>query len=668
MTRTKKSLQLLLAALCLAATARTRGDETAAGPGNIADRLAHWFSAEVRSVESRRKELLGRLAGLPLPPVEQQSQQIGYHSRFRETANDPAWITIDLGKTERMDALVLVPCNVAYGTHGGPGYGFPARFKVEIGFDPALTNAMTIADHTTADFPSPGDLPVYLPAEGRAARYIRVTATKLWSRGDSFLFALGEVMALQGNRNIAAGAGVTASHAYDNPPAWRVLNATDGQSALGAPVLLERTPGNGYHSIENSKEQNRVGWVQVDLGRSHEINEVRLFPARPNDFPARRGFGFPLRFLIEAAEEPDFRNAIVIVDHREEDFLNPAENPVSFPAENVRGRYVRVTATKWWHRNQDYVFALAEMAVYAGDENVALGAPVLADTKTEFWSWKDEFLVDGYTSQGRIVEWPSWVRGLSERREVLQQLAAVQMQHQRLVSTAVLQAGVFAIALIAIALLALLVLAYRARLKRHREVDMLRARIAADLHDEIGSNVGSIALLARIMQSDRKITGESQQTLQDIQRTATQTLDSMREIVWLIHPGHDRLDELVDRLREFSRNMLAGVNCSFEVPPGSGVTRLSLDTRRNLYLIFKELMHNIAKHSGAKRVNISITEKENGFEMVVADDGVGFDTEQKPSGHGLDNLRRRVEKLGGEIWINSRPGEGTRVSLRLQVA
>jgi signal transduction histidine kinase len=325
-----------------------------------------------------------------------------------------------------------------------------------------------------------------------------------------------------------------------------------------------------------------------------------------------------------------------------------------------------MTATRWWQRNGDYVFALGEMAVYSGDANVALGATVRADTATAWGTWRDEYLVDGYTSQGRIVEWPGWLRELSDRRATLEELRRLSAQHQRLVNSALLEATVSGGALVVIALLALLVFAYRTRLRQHHEIAALRSRIAADLHDEIGSNVGSIALLARIIQSDAKMGGEVQLTVQEIQRTATQTLDSMREIVWLIHPGHDRLEELIDHLRDFSRTMLAGVDCTFEASPEPNGARLSLETRRSLYLIFKELLHNVAKHSQAGRVHISISERHNGFELNVEDNGVGFDTSRKSSGHGLDNLRRRAEKIGGELLIDSRPGNGTRVRLRVQ--
>ena len=139
----------------------------------------------------------------------------------------------------------------------------------------------------------------------------------------------------------------------------------------------EKSPGNGYHSqIENSPD--RTKWVEVDLGQSLPLEEIRLIPARPIDFPDTPGFGFPVRFRVEVSNEPGFASPQVVADHTGADFKNVGDNPISFPADGRRGRFVRVTATKLWERTSDYVFALAELQILAGGTNAALGAAVSA--------------------------------------------------------------------------------------------------------------------------------------------------------------------------------------------------------------------------------------------------------------------------------------------------
>jgi len=217
---------------------------------------------------------------------------------------------------------------------------------------------------------------------------------------------------------------VTVSDAYNNPPAWQPSNATDGQTVLGAAVEVAPPPGNGWHAMI-ARSPDTLKWVQVDLGSELPLDEVRLYPARPKDFPARRGFGFPVRFRVEAAADASFTKPLTLFDRTPEDFENPAENPVVIPANGLRARFVRVTATRLWARSNDYIFALAELEVWAGGSNVARSGEVTSLDSIESPSWARRFLIDGFNSQGRIVALPEWLRGLSRRREVELELGRV---------------------------------------------------------------------------------------------------------------------------------------------------------------------------------------------------------------------------------------------------
>jgi len=164
---------------------------------------------------------------------------------------------------------------------------------------------------------------------------------------------------------------------------------------------IGKSPGNGYHSnIEKSADTAK--WVQVDLGRSLPLDEVRLIPARPVDFPDTPGFGFPLRFRVEISDDPDFVSREPVADHTVADFKNPGDTALSFPIARKPARYVRVTATKLWERTSDYVFALAEMQVLAGGTNAAFGAQVTALDAIEAGLWSKKFLVDGFDSRRKL--------------------------------------------------------------------------------------------------------------------------------------------------------------------------------------------------------------------------------------------------------------------------
>src|SRR5262249_33602926 len=146
------------------------------------------------------------------------------------------------------------------------------------------------------------------------------------------------------------------------------------------------SPSNGYHSgIEPKPDVTK--WVQVDLGQSVPIDEIRLLPARPTDYPDSPGFGFPKRFQVAVSDDPAFHQPAVTADHTAADYPNPGDQPFVVRPGGKSARYVRVTAQRLWLRQGDYVFALAEMQVDAGSKNVALGAKVSALDSIEAGRW-----------------------------------------------------------------------------------------------------------------------------------------------------------------------------------------------------------------------------------------------------------------------------------------
>lgn len=622
--------------------------------------MAKLLSPKYRQLEERERALHVESAALPVLPVSQQSERIGWHSTFSTNPNATKWLQVDLGRVQPFDSVTLVPVDVAYGTHPGPGFGFPLRFRVEVSDEAAFSEPRLLAAFDGEDFPNPGNSPVFLETPGAEGRYVRVTATRLWPRGDLALLALGEVVILHGEADLAAGAPVTASDAYNNPPTWQPANATDGQTVLGAPVKVMKTPGNGWHA-RTAKAPDATKWVQVDLGRVVLLDEVRLFPARPKDFPARRGFGFPPRFLVEVSDEAEFTHPRMLLDWTKSDYENPAENPVAIPAGGVPARFVRVTATRLWARSNDYIFALAELEAWSGGENVARSGEVTSLDSIEAPSWARRFLVDGFNSQGRIVPLPQWLRGLSRRREGESELGRLATEERQLVE-AMARASVRWGAGLAIFVAAVLVvwLRYRARARR-REVEQLRQRIAGDLHDEIGSNLGSIALLSQMALRD---PAEARGDLAEINRVARETADSMRDLVWFIKPSKLEAGDFVAKLRETAATMLAGLEWTFDGTVSAEAW--PLEFKRQVFLIFKEALHNVRRHASASRVEIRLAEQNGMIEMMIVDDGCGFAPNGTSSGHGLASMRQRAEALGGSLALDAEIGSGTRVTLNVK--
>ena len=197
-------------------------------------------------------------------------------------------------------------------------------------------------------------------------------------------------------------------------------------------------------------------------------------------------------------------------------------------------------------------------------------------------------------------------------------------------------------------------LAYDRRMARLRELERLRLRIARDLHDDVGANLASVALIAEAMEKNPTFGDPA-----DLKRIALHTIDSLRDIVWFIDPARDRLGDLVSRMRDTAPMLLTGIKFDFEASVPNPDLNLPPAFRRNVFPIFKETLHNTASHAHAQQVSITLDCREGVLRLKVRDNGVGFDEKKIIPGNGLRNLRRRAAEMNGEVRIQTEPGQGT---------
>jgi len=219
---------------------------------------------------------------------------------------------------------------------------------------------------------------------------------------------------------------------------------------------------------------------------------------------------------------------------------------------------------------------------------------------------------------------------------------------------------------VVVSLLLLFVAAYEVRLAVERRLTRMRLRMARDLHDEVGSNLGAIALLSEVLSRQTPAVGFAEE-LTEIRRVAAQTIDSLRDIVWFLDPAADNMNELVLRMKEAARTMLRGVAVEFNSVGETESPKPSLELRRNLFPMFKEIIYNAARHAHATHVEVLFECGPRQVRLRVQDNGIGFDEEQTRNGNGLKNLRRRAADLGGTLEIQTAPDKGTIVTLSAPV-
>jgi signal transduction histidine kinase/ligand-binding sensor domain-containing protein len=193
------------------------------------------------------------------------------------------------------------------------------------------------------------------------------------------------------------------------------------------------------------------------------------------------------------------------------------------------------------------------------------------------------------------------------------------------------------------------------RLKQRYRIEKLRLAIARDLHDDIGSTLGSINILSQT--SVRRlqkpvVSTELTPLFEKISQSAENTLEAMDDIVWSINPDKDKFEDLIIRMREFSIPLLEAKNTQFVFEmEGNKEQPLSMDLKRNVFLVFKEAIYNIVKHSEATEAKISVTITHQ-FVMKIKDNGKGF-IPTPTQRNGIKNMHSRTKEVNGTMKINT---------------
>jgi signal transduction histidine kinase len=205
----------------------------------------------------------------------------------------------------------------------------------------------------------------------------------------------------------------------------------------------------------------------------------------------------------------------------------------------------------------------------------------------------------------------------------------------------------------------------RYKLRQKMKELELRNQIATDLHDEVGSSLSSIHVLSNMATRRREPDQKLNDTLVKISSNAHDTMERMSDIVWAIHPANDTLEQLIYRMKEFASDILEPLDIHYEFTIENDLSsiKLSVNQRRDLYLVFKEAVNNAAKYSCCKNIEIELIKQEDKLLLRITDDGEGFETATVVHGNGLNNMQQRAKVMGGKLWIDSATGKGTTVSL-----
>jgi two-component system, NarL family, sensor histidine kinase UhpB len=205
------------------------------------------------------------------------------------------------------------------------------------------------------------------------------------------------------------------------------------------------------------------------------------------------------------------------------------------------------------------------------------------------------------------------------------------------------------------------------KVKRQSEIEQMRNNIARDLHDDIGSTLSTINIISNLAM--RENTNGNNLHLSRIAEQSTRIMESMTDMVWSINPINDSMEKVAVKMKVFASEILESKNIGFRFSGEESLSGLLLDAekRKNLFLIFKEAINNIAKYSGATEVGIALKKTEKKLVMTIADNGHGFNSQNVREGNGLKNMDARAKAMQADFKLSSIERLGTRIELELTI-
>ncbi|MFC0017977.1 sensor histidine kinase [Roseibacillus persicicus] len=618
-----------------------------------------------KSIEKEERELEA-LAPLQLGV---QFDDFGYHSDFipavEEVPDEPLW-TLDLipGSFPTL-ALVLVPA-FDQRLPNLRGYAFPKRFRIR-SVDSEDDPGKILVDWTSRDFPDPGNRPVYFsfPQDEAPEDRLRLEVFAGHEQNGEEFFALGRIHPIrQGEQQKAGVEDVSSS--FDSPPFWSSEALVSSRQSLGMPLSAEKSESKDLVLKLPAETLEGTLVFRIELDEPQILGWVNLYPGKNPEGVNLPGYGFPKHLRLYRVEQDDKPNerARRFPLGEPVNWEQPSDQMIRIPGGGSPIKALEISCNDFPSYQGQAVFSLGEIEIVRSGQNYSRGRKIT----TRNFSLPDEtdldLLVDGKVGGHSILPLPEWFQQLAKGKahearlvSLNAELAVATARWKTLQERALLTFGFFLL----LAAAAVVVIIRRSRTQARLS---LRKQIHSDLHDDVGSSLGSISLIAEQLQQ-AKLDEEVREDLGDLALIAREAWASLRDIVWVIDEDSIRLPALIDQLSERAKRVLAGTTVSVETPEACPNSKVSLPFKRHFIMFFKEVLHNCARHSHATEVHLKFRIIDEALQVSVRDNGCGFNPEMASGGLGLENIRNRAQEMAGQLTLNSSLGEGTQVVLEV---
>lgn len=637
--------------------------------------LPRWLPSRIQQLEEERDRLETRLRELPPHQPKVPSKFLGYHSPVAspnavKDGGAEWYFDINFPYGTSLDSIAMAPAFNQLEPEKDI-YAFPKRFRIEV-LNFETKEYETVVDWTSEDFPHPGSYPVFFADISRYVKQVRIRVPRTGTEAGEAFFALGELYLFhRGDDGVGENMSVwppvefAAPKLFSIEPLWDIKYLHDNFSGLGLPLGAQQE-GKDDFIVWYGEGAGKWGRAELtlDLGQVREVGRVELWPAAAPSGVAVPSFGFPHKVTVQLSSDPTFSDPLSIEEKNVWSQMMGNNRLVVFCKDN-QARYIRIILQKMITFEGQRILGLGEISVARFGREFSVGCDISAKGIPEEMLVQLPQLVDGYARSRLILKEGEWIRGLALRRPLDRRLAVVERELEaarEAWGVFKVRGGIFGGGLLCFGLLGAMGLQ---RLQRRKVLNGLKTRITRDLHDEVGSSLGGISLTSEGLE---EMTNDEvvKQGLDALSLMAREACASLREVIWVTDQDQIRLPALVEKLVERAERILHGIIVETDLAPDIPDRVVSWSCKRHIVMLFREAVHNCARHAEAQTVRISVRTPENRFlELSIQDDGQGFDRSKIKRGLGLESMKERAEELRGVLELQSAPGEGTLVKLKL---
>ncbi len=626
--------------------------------------------------EARLERIASELDALPQPYLREPTGTGGFLSQEHDlfTSDDTVSLVFKWDSPVELDAVALFPMRLFMDEIYGENLYWPGSITIEA----KISGQMQVIGRGAGGQPLISQsLPELVEFSPITTNTLVIRCTDLQKHPYEKWHAAGfaEICIFSGTYNVAPRATSTASSSRQGYFVLAREFLTDGQTPLGLPELSSRPETHDFVKKLGWGNHREPSSYTLTCTYPHDItiDTVRIDPAIQHSY----GQSFPVRFTIDLL---DAQGQVVQSDKTYEKFSlrNPGLNShfVHFPETTAKSLRITVWEASQPVRRASASVAFSEIAplhqglaqpppelieerYHGNTRRLAKDDPRDTEAKRGLSSASD-----GLTQSGQVLPLRKWIEGLATRQKLIEEqlnLRDSQEQSLVIVSKALIQ-GSLILLLIGIGSATYLIL--RNRIRMRKEILTTRAKIASDLHDDVGSNLGTIILHVERLQENGNKPPEGSR-LNAIYRLTRESVFGLREVLNTTAPEVGRTQDLVAYMQELPSLILGRTSYSFNANPAISERLSEHALRKGLLLFYKEALYNAKTHSGGTQIDISLRELKGRIVLEIKDNGKGIDGQTLKKPHTLRTLKQRAKWLNASLDINTEPNGGTELTLSI---